>query len=141
MKNRELLLGREKEAGFMGVTRISNVRWGSCLLVCSFFFFLAYRGEDASRQGHEPLPILLLDPSKTGRMEHGADINFRLFHARFLIGLSVIINKYINADLCSWGLRCGRRIDATNVCQPVGVPPVRSAPEPRTGGAVEHQWR
>lgn len=32
------------------------------------FFFLAYRGEDASeRQGHRP-PILLLDASKTGRM-------------------------------------------------------------------------
>jgi hypothetical protein len=88
MKDRELLLGRERRQPLVGGTGIWNVRWGRAAFL-QFFFFLAYRGEDASGQGHEPLYYFCI-LQKQGGWEHGAELDFRLFHARFLIGLFAV---------------------------------------------------
>jgi hypothetical protein len=55
MKDRGLQLGQEKRLPLVGVTRGWNVRWGRASFLQFFFFLAAYRGEDASGQGHEPL--------------------------------------------------------------------------------------
>jgi hypothetical protein len=91
MKDRGLQLGREKRLPLVGVTRGWNVRWGRASFL-QFFIFLAYRGEDASGQGHGPLYYFWI-LQKQGGWDHGAELNFRLFQARFLIRLSAKIDR------------------------------------------------
>ena len=76
--------GTVKEAAPCGSSWELECSMGSCVL-SALLFFLAYRGEDASGQGHITFGFGILQ--KQGGRENGVELNFGLFQTTFLMCL------------------------------------------------------